>query len=103
MLSNSVADPMCYTPTASTVGPKQVSFDSKSPHPTSLNGQAATNNNKRQQPKNQQSLGKLNFPNLIAKPISLNTLDRDCFIIPVTSLDRFLPAGVTVHIWLVLF
>ncbi|XP_059470651.1 uncharacterized protein LOC132193783 [Neocloeon triangulifer] len=28
-------------------------------------------------------------------PISLKTLDRDCFIIPITSLDRFLPAGVT--------
>jgi hypothetical protein len=29
-------------------------------------------------------------------PISLKTLDRDCFIIPISSLDRFLPAGVTV-------
>ncbi|KAL0276165.1 UNVERIFIED_CONTAM: hypothetical protein PYX00_003789 [Menopon gallinae] len=29
-----------------------------------------------------------------AEPITLATLDRDCFIIPVASLDRFLPAGV---------
>ncbi|XP_055318460.1 uncharacterized protein LOC129576785 isoform X2 [Sitodiplosis mosellana] len=28
------------------------------------------------------------------EPISLSTLDRDCFIIPVHSLDRFLPAGI---------
>ncbi|XP_026471908.1 uncharacterized protein LOC113376211, partial [Ctenocephalides felis] len=28
------------------------------------------------------------------EPISLATLDKDCFIIPVHSLDRFLPAGV---------
>lgn len=28
--------------------------------------------------------------------ISLSTLDRDCFIIPVHSLDRFLPAGIPV-------
>lgn len=30
------------------------------------------------------------------EPISLSTLDRDCFIIPVHSLDRFLPAGIPV-------
>ncbi|XP_075227005.1 uncharacterized protein LOC142327663 isoform X3 [Lycorma delicatula] len=29
-----------------------------------------------------------------AEPLTLATLDRDCFIIPVASLDRFLPAGV---------
>ncbi|XP_046670663.1 uncharacterized protein LOC124360802 [Homalodisca vitripennis] len=29
-----------------------------------------------------------------AEPITLATLDRDCFIIPVASIDRFLPAGV---------
>ncbi|XP_070069564.1 uncharacterized protein [Drosophila takahashii] len=29
-----------------------------------------------------------------AEPISLATLDRDCFIIPVHSVDRFLPAGI---------
>ncbi|KAK7869359.1 hypothetical protein R5R35_012903 [Gryllus longicercus] len=28
------------------------------------------------------------------EPVSLATLNRDCFIIPVASLDRFLPAGV---------
>ncbi|XP_070524649.1 uncharacterized protein [Cardiocondyla obscurior] len=28
------------------------------------------------------------------EPISLATLDRDCFIIPLASLERFLPAGV---------
>ncbi|XP_055857429.1 uncharacterized protein LOC129920207 isoform X1 [Episyrphus balteatus] len=28
------------------------------------------------------------------EPISLSTLDRDCFIIPVQSVDRFLPAGI---------
>lgn len=28
------------------------------------------------------------------EPISLSTLERDCFIIPVHSLDRFLPAGI---------
>lgn len=32
------------------------------------------------------------------EPISLSTLDRDCFIIPVHSLDRFLPAGIPVCI-----
>lgn len=32
------------------------------------------------------------------EPISLSTLDRDCFIIPVHSLDRFLPAGIPVSI-----
>lgn len=31
-----------------------------------------------------------------SEPISLATLDRDCFIIPVRSLERFLPAGVPV-------
>lgn len=31
------------------------------------------------------------------EPISLSTLDRDCFIIPVHSLDRFLPAGIPVE------
>lgn len=30
------------------------------------------------------------------EPISLSTLDRDCFTIPVHSIDRFLPAGVPV-------
>ncbi|KAM7344027.1 uncharacterized protein ACRADG_010870 isoform 4-T5 [Cochliomyia hominivorax] len=29
-----------------------------------------------------------------SEPISLATLDRDCFIIPVHSVDRFLPAGI---------
>ncbi|XP_037948123.1 uncharacterized protein LOC119679702 isoform X1 [Teleopsis dalmanni] len=28
------------------------------------------------------------------EPISLATLDRDCFIIPVNSVDRFLPEGI---------
>ncbi|XP_021942689.1 uncharacterized protein LOC110841446 isoform X2 [Zootermopsis nevadensis] len=28
------------------------------------------------------------------EPITLATLNKDCFIIPVASLDRFLPAGV---------
>lgn len=31
-----------------------------------------------------------------SEPISLSTLDRDCFIIPIRSLERFLPAGVPV-------
>lgn len=30
------------------------------------------------------------------EPVSLATLDRDCFIIPLASLERFLPAGVPV-------
>ncbi|KOX78830.1 hypothetical protein WN51_08589 [Melipona quadrifasciata] len=30
------------------------------------------------------------------EPISLATLDRDCFIIPLASLERFLPAGVPI-------
>ncbi|CAD7011927.1 uncharacterized protein LOC101460297 isoform X4 [Ceratitis capitata] len=29
-----------------------------------------------------------------SEPISLSALDRDCFIIPVHSVDRFLPAGI---------
>jgi hypothetical protein len=42
--------------------------------------------------------GSLNgaFVSSRSEPISLSTLDRDCFIIPVRSLDRFLPAGVPV-------
>lgn len=32
------------------------------------------------------------------EPISLSTLERDCFIIPVHSLDRFLPAGIPVSL-----
>ncbi|XP_076235581.1 uncharacterized protein LOC143179983 isoform X1 [Calliopsis andreniformis] len=31
------------------------------------------------------------------EPISLATLDRDCFIIPLASLERFLPAGVPLY------
>ncbi|KAJ8882871.1 hypothetical protein PR048_014687 [Dryococelus australis] len=31
-------------------------------------------------------------------PVTLASLDRDCFIIPVACLDRFLPAGVPVGI-----
>lgn len=31
-----------------------------------------------------------------SEPVTLATLNRDCFIIPVASLDRFLPAGVPV-------
>lgn len=31
-----------------------------------------------------------------SEPISLSTLEQDCFIIPVRSLDRFLPAGIPV-------
>jgi len=34
-----------------------------------------------------------------AEPISLATLDRDCFIIPVHSVDRFLPAGIPVSFY----
>jgi hypothetical protein len=37
------------------------------------------------------------FANSRNEPISLSTLDRDCFIIPIKSLDRFLPAGVPVY------
>lgn len=37
-------------------------------------------------------------PPVRAEPITLATLDRDCFIIPVASLDRFLPAGVPVSL-----
>uniref|UniRef100_A0A182MKC4 Uncharacterized protein n=1 Tax=Anopheles culicifacies TaxID=139723 RepID=A0A182MKC4_9DIPT len=36
-----------------------------------------------------------------SEPISLATLDKDCFIIPVHSLDRFLPAGIPVSVWTV--
>lgn len=30
------------------------------------------------------------------KPVPLTALDRDCFIIPVQSIARFLPAGIMV-------
>lgn len=33
-----------------------------------------------------------------SEPISLATLDKDCFIIPVHSIDRFMPAGIPVNI-----
>lgn len=32
-----------------------------------------------------------------AEPVTLANLDRDCFIIPIASIDRFLPAGVPVR------
>lgn len=32
------------------------------------------------------------------EPVSLSNMDRDCFVIPVLSLERFLPAGVPVNI-----
>jgi hypothetical protein len=38
-----------------------------------------------------------NFVSSRSEPISLATLDRDCFLIPVHSLERFLPAGVPVE------
>lgn len=31
-----------------------------------------------------------------SEPISLTALEKDCFIIPIHSIDRFLPAGVPV-------
>ncbi|XP_065224700.1 uncharacterized protein LOC135848669 isoform X2 [Planococcus citri] len=31
-----------------------------------------------------------------AEPVTLANLDRDCFIIPIASIDRFLPAGVPI-------
>lgn len=33
-----------------------------------------------------------------SEPISLSTLENDCFIIPIRSLDRFLPAGIPVSV-----
>ncbi|XP_020713528.1 uncharacterized protein LOC101460297 isoform X7 [Ceratitis capitata] len=46
-------------------------------------------------------VGEVNFDNgagtstaVRSEPISLSALDRDCFIIPVHSVDRFLPAGI---------
>ncbi|XP_055596158.1 uncharacterized protein LOC129746506 isoform X4 [Uranotaenia lowii] len=38
--------------------------------------------------------GQGGFVSSRSEPISLATLDKDCFIIPVHSLDRFLPAGI---------
>jgi len=35
-------------------------------------------------------------PSARREPVTLATLNKDCFIIPVASLDRFLPAGVPV-------
>lgn len=35
-----------------------------------------------------------------AEPITLANLDRDCFIIPIANLARFLPAGVPVRTYL---
>nr|CAD7395044.1 unnamed protein product [Timema cristinae] len=37
-------------------------------------------------------------PTVTKEPITLATLNRDCFIIPVASLDRFLPAGVPLYL-----
>ncbi|KAG5675814.1 hypothetical protein PVAND_005685 [Polypedilum vanderplanki] len=34
------------------------------------------------------------FANSRSEPISLSTLEQDCFVIPIRSLDRFLPAGI---------
>lgn len=39
----------------------------------------------------------INISGSRTEPLSLSTLDRDCFIIPVHSLDRFLPAGIPVE------
>lgn len=52
-----------------------------------------------QQTQQQQQNAKQKGPTLLqesggAQPVSLTALDRDCFIIPVHSVDRFLPAGV---------
>jgi hypothetical protein len=77
-------------------GTKQVSFGSSAPHGTTTLSHVATATSKQQQQQQQSSGNTNNSPNRLGKPVSLNTLDRDCFIIPVTSLDRFLPAGVTV-------
>lgn len=84
----------------------------RSPSPTpnvfsqSANQQAATQANHQLQQLNQQSQqlnqnqqAKQRAPTLLqegggAQPVSLTALDRDCFIIPVHSVDRFLPAGV---------
>lgn len=34
---------------------------------------------------------------------SIANLDKDCFIIPIAYLDRFLPDGVNVRVWLLGF
>lgn len=63
------------TPTAS----RQVSFSGGGHHPPALPPAGAA------------SGGGAGSP---GQPVTLATLNRDCFIIPVASLDRFLPAGV---------
>ena len=37
------------------------------------------------------------------EPVTLANLDKDCFIIPIANLDRFLPDGVTVRALLYIF
>ena len=32
----------------------------------------------------------------MSEPVTLANLDKDCFIIPIANLDRFLPEGVSV-------
>lgn len=54
------------------------------------------NGNQQQQQQLQQKHAAFTDGHVRSEPITLATLDRDCFIIPVANLERFLPAGVPV-------
>lgn len=77
-------------------------FSDRSFHVVSFSGQhngSATGAfvSSRSEPGSQGSISpQLDYNFYFSFPVSLSTLDRDCFIIPVRSLERFLPAGVPV-------
>jgi hypothetical protein len=58
--------------------------------PTNASRQVSFSNGARQ--------GNMTAPAVQREPVTLATLNKDCFIIPVASLDRFLPAGVPVSL-----
>ncbi|XP_058837965.1 uncharacterized protein LOC131693822 isoform X4 [Topomyia yanbarensis] len=79
-------------PPLGTVGQKGVVLNSH-PFPDGVaNKHAGQNNNTNVSFGGQPGTG--GFVSSRSEPISLATLDKDCFIIPVHSLDRFLPAGI---------
>ncbi|XP_049846172.1 uncharacterized protein LOC126469865 isoform X2 [Schistocerca serialis cubense] len=77
------SDPDTPTPTPTPTASRQVSFSNT----VSPQQQQQQQHQHQQQQQQQQQQAP-------AEPVTLATLNRDCFIIPVASLDRFLPAGV---------
>ncbi|XP_058465750.1 uncharacterized protein LOC131439121 isoform X6 [Malaya genurostris] len=89
---NNIYQKSAPPPPIGTVGQKGIG---QNPHPVPdgvANKHAGQNNNTNVSFGGQPGTG--GFVSSRSEPISLATLDKDCFIIPVHSLDRFLPAGI---------